>query len=99
MCIHPEANGEAFNCPVKALARQVIHICENGRDHKALLSTFYLDGVRYNVTGDDISKGLKMAATMLNYPSTWGIPIKRVDTHSLRSRGTNALALSGYSDT
>ena len=40
-----------------------------------------------------------MTATLLQYPSTWGIPIDRVDTHSLRSGGANALALSGYSDT
>ena len=40
-----------------------------------------------------------MAATLLNYPSTRGIPIERVDTHLLRSGGANALALSGYLDT
>ncbi len=96
--VHQEANGEAFNCPVKALAHRVIHICENGGDQKALLSAIYVEGVRYDVTGDDISMGLKMAATLLYYPSTWGIPIKRVDTHSLHSGGANALALSGYSD-
>ncbi len=99
VCVHQEANGEASNCPVKALACQVIHIRENSRDQKALLSAIYVKGVRYDVTGDDISKCLKMAATLLNYPSTWGIPIERVDTHSLRSGGANALALSGYSDT
>jgi hypothetical protein len=76
VCIHQEANGEAFNCPVKALARRVIHICENEGDHKALLSAFYLDGVHYDVTGDNISKGLKMAATLLHYPSLRGIPIE-----------------------
>jgi hypothetical protein len=70
VCVHQEANGEAFNCLVKALARGVMHIRENGRDQKALLSAIYVKGVRYNVTGDDISKGLKMAATLLNYPST-----------------------------
>jgi hypothetical protein len=63
------------------------------------LQRIYVEGVRYDVTRDDISKGLKMAATLLNYPSTQGIPIERVDTHSLRSGGANALALSGYSDT
>jgi hypothetical protein len=60
---------------------------------------FFCEGTRYDVTGDDISKGLKMAATLLNYPSTRGIPIERIDTHSLRSGGANALALSGYLDT
>ena len=36
---------------------------------------------------------------MLEYPILKGIPIKRINTHSLRSGGANALALSGYSDT
>ena len=40
-----------------------------------------------------------MAATLLHYPTTRGIPINRIDTHSLRSGGANALAMSGYSDT
>ena len=39
-----------------------------------------------------------MAAIALDYPSQKGIPIDRVDTHSLQSGGTNALSLSGYSD-
>ncbi len=76
VCVHQGANGEAFNCPVKALDCRVIHIRENGGDHKALLSTFYLDGVHYNVTGDDVSKGLKMAAMLLHYPSSRGKPIE-----------------------
>jgi hypothetical protein len=46
-----------------------------------------------------ISKGLKMAATLLQYPSTRGIPIARIDMNSLGSGGANALALSGYTDT
>ena len=52
-----------------------------------------------NVSGDDISKGLKLAAQILQYPTTWGIPIERIDTHLLRSGSANALALSGYSNT
>jgi hypothetical protein len=99
VCVHQEANGEAFNCPVRALAHRVVHLRENGGDTKVLLSAFYVDGTRYDVTGEDISKGLKMAATLLHYPTTRGIPIERIDMHSLRSGGANALALSGYSDT
>ena len=64
-----------------------------------MLSAFYKDGSCYDITGEDISKGLKMAATLLHYPTTRGIPIERIDTQSLRSGGANALALSGYSDT
>jgi hypothetical protein len=39
-----------------------------------------------------------MAATLLYYPSSGGIPIDRINTHSHWSGGANALALSGYSD-
>jgi hypothetical protein len=46
-----------------------------------------------------VSKALKAAATVLEYPTAKGIPIDRFDTHSLRSGGSNALSLSGYSDT
>jgi hypothetical protein len=66
VCVHQEANKEAFNCPVKVLACQVIHLRENGGDHKSLLSTFYLDRIHYDVTGEDISKGLKMAVLLLH---------------------------------
>ncbi len=46
----------------------------------------------------DIRKSLKHAATILNYTVTKGIPIDRVNTHSLRTGGANALSLSGHSD-
>jgi hypothetical protein len=49
------------------------------------------------VTNSDISKAIKVAATMLDYTDR-GIPIDRVDTHSLRGGGANALSLAGYSD-
>ena len=46
-----------------------------------------------------MSQALKGAAWALKYPTTKGIPIERINTHSLRSGGANALALSGYTDT
>ena len=58
-----------------------------------------MDGVRLDVTAENISRALKSAAAELQYPTTKGILIKRINTHSLRSGGTNALALAGYSDT
>jgi hypothetical protein len=99
ICIHQEANGESFNCPVRALARRTIHLREHKAGGKTLLSSFFHQGNCYDVCGKDISKGLKLAATILQYPTTWEIPIERINTHSLWSRGTNTLALSGYSDT
>ncbi len=55
-------------------------------------------GARFDVMDNDIQTSLKTAATLLSYPMTKGIPIDRVDTHSLCSGGANALSLSGYSD-
>ncbi len=64
-----------------------------------MLSSFCHQGNCYDVCGEDISKELKLAATILQYPTTRGIPIERIDMHSLWSGSANALALLGYSDT
>ena len=50
------------------------------------------------MTDKDMSRALKIAAACLDYHGRKGIPVDRVDTHSLRGGGANALALSGYSD-
>ncbi len=96
VCVHQEANGEEFNCPVRALAQRVLHLRMNGAVGTTLLLAVYQNNIRSDVTGEDITRGLKMAVTLLQYPSSRGIPIARIDTHSLRSGGANALALSGY---
>ena len=99
ICVHKEANGEPINCPVWALTRRVLHLWEYNADGKTLLSAFFHLGICYDVSGDDTSKGLKLVAQNIQYPTTRGIPIKRIDTHSLWSGGTNTLSLSGYSNT
>jgi hypothetical protein len=76
MCVHKEANGESFNCPVRALARWVLHLHKNNAEKKTFLSAFFSDGARYDVCSEDISRALKMAAIILQYPITWGIPIE-----------------------
>ena len=38
-------------------------------------------------TAEDASKHLKLTAGLLNYPTCRGIPVERVDTHSLRGGG------------
>jgi hypothetical protein len=48
---------------------------------------------------EHISAALKVAVRALAYPILKCIHIERINTHSLRSGGANALALSGYSDT
>jgi len=45
-----------------------------------------------------MGKSLKFAAGALDHPAAKGIPIDRIDTHSLRSGGANVLALAGYLD-
>jgi hypothetical protein len=99
VCVYQEANGDAYNCPVRALGRHYLHLRSNGASATAFLSTFWLDGIQLDVTAENISRALKLAAAELHYPTAKGIPIERINTHSLRSGGANALALAGYSDT
>jgi hypothetical protein len=71
-----------------------------GVNAKTYLSVYHDDeGKRGNITNEDISRALKAAATVLDYSNAKGIPIDRINTHSLRSGGANALSLAGYSDT
>ncbi len=52
----------------------------------------------YNVTDDKISNALKWATATLQYPLYQGIPIKRINTHSLRIGGACALAPNEFSE-
>ena len=99
VCVHQEANGELDFCPVRGLGRRYLHIQQHCTSQKCKLSAYFENGVRRDVTADDMSEGLKIAAASLDYPSLKGIPVERINTHSLRSGGANALALAGYSDT
>ena len=100
VCVYHEANGDSMHCPVRAVARRYLHLRSRGADAKTFLSAYYDDtGKRSDVTNEDVSRALKSAATVLNYPTAKGIPIDCIDTHSLQSGGANALSLAGYSDT
>lgn len=100
VCIHQEHNGDIYHCPVRALGRRFTHIRANTSDiHSTYLSTYFPQpNARHDITDKYTRATLKLAAIALDYPSRCGIPIDRVDTHSLRSGGANALALNGYSD-
>ena len=74
------------------------HIRACTADASTFLSAFFVGTARFDVTDGDIRRSLKQAATALRYPEYKGIPIERIDTHSLRSGGANALSLAGYSD-
>ena len=50
------------------------------------------------INSENMSAELKFAATVLNYLYLKGIPIDRVDTHSLRYGGSNAPSLAIYSE-
>ena len=101
VCIFHFANGDEFLYPVRALARRYIHIRTHMKGDKRFntcaLSAYFVNGARKDLTDKDVRESLKMAAARLGYPER-GIPISRVDTHSLRAGGANALSLNGYSD-
>jgi hypothetical protein len=97
VCIHQEHNGEELACPVRALGRRYLHIRGHSSDPTTFLSSYFVDKGHFDVTDRNISAALKMAALVLAYPSR-GFPIDRIDTHSLRSGGANALSLAGYTD-
>ena len=57
-----------------------------------------MEGKIKELNADNMSAALKFSTTVLNYPYLKGIPIYRVNTHSLRYGGANALLLAGYID-
>jgi hypothetical protein len=71
-----------------------------GANMKTFLSAHYDDkGQRSDITNEDVSKALKAAATVLDYPTAKGILVDHIDTHSLQSGSANALSMAGYLDT
>ena len=100
VCVYQEKNGNPYSCPVRAVGRRFLHLRTHKSGPKEFISTWWDDNGRpRSVTAEHMSRSLKLAANMLHYPSAKGIPIQRINTHSLRSGGANALSLAGYSDT
>jgi hypothetical protein len=98
VCVYQETNGDKIFCPVRAIGRQYLHLQANGATEKTIILAYYHEGKRFDVMSDHVSVALKTAAIALKYPILKGIPIERINTHSLRSGSANALALAGYSD-
>ena len=96
VCINHEHNRDEVFSPVRALGRRILHLREfGGGDWQNLpLSTVFLKGEPIQVTDKAIRLAIKTAATALDYPSR-GMPIERIDTHSLQGGGANALSLAG----
>ena len=84
VCIHQEANGCDYFCAVRALGRRVCYIRKHTADRDTLLSAYWVDGARYDVTDGNMREGIKAAAETLCHPETRGTEIDDVDTHSLR---------------
>jgi hypothetical protein len=100
VCVYHETNGDEWHCAVQALTHCYLYLLMMGATATTFLSMYFdSDKTRRDITNEDISRALKVAATLLDYPTAWGIPVDRIDTHSLRSGGANALSLAGYSDT
>ena len=99
VCVYQECNGDLLHCTVWALGQWYLHLRSHRATKKTIISAYYHDGKHFDVTSDHISLALKLAVKSLEYPILKGIPIERINTHSLRSGGTNALALAGYSNT
>jgi hypothetical protein len=83
VCVYQQHNGEPLWCPVRALARRVIHMQKHNAVGKDYLSAYFVNGTCKDVTAEDISKHLKLAVGLLHYPTRKGIPIERVNTFSL----------------
>ena len=97
--IHHEWNGDDILDAIRALGRRYCHIRQHmNNDWSTLLSAVFTNAGRVDVTDKDVSQSLKTAAKVLQYPELKGIPIERVNTHSLRIGGANALALAGYNE-
>jgi hypothetical protein len=71
-----------------------------GADAKTYLLVYHDDkGKHGDITNEDISRALKAAGSVLDYPNAKGIPIDQINSHSLCSGGANVLSLAGYLDT
>ena len=97
VCMSQHDNGLGDKSPTVAIAKRYIHIRQHTKSDKELLSAYFVKGKRKDVKDSDIRAALKLAATALDYEGTRGIPTGKIDTHSLRVGGANALSLNGYS--
>ena len=98
VCIHQQKTGDKILCPVRALGRIILEIRDITESKTEWLSAFKGEKGIQHVVAKDISQAIKFAAGKLDYPGKRSMPIDRIDTHSLRAGGANALSLSGFSE-
>jgi hypothetical protein len=96
ICVYQEANGDDTHCPIQALGRRNLHLRHHGATAKTFWLAYFNKRQHFDITLQDISVPLELAATILDYPATKGIPIDRIDTHFLRCGGANTLSRYYY---
>ena len=94
MIHHSKATTSVKFCPVKALARRLIHLRDNNAKQTDLLSTYWDHLGKAHITDEDIRRALKAAVLKLGLSSN-GITPDRIGTHSLRAGGAMALKFAG----
>ena len=96
--IHHECTG-ADTSPVKALARRVYQIIQDGGSKDSLLCDYYdQDSEQWSsITADQMRQLIKTTVTKLDLKAR-GIVAELVGSHSLRSGGAMALKLHGIDD-
>jgi len=84
ICIHHESNGDSVFDPIRALGRRVLHIRDHAPgDGSVFLSAVFHNNTLTNVMDKNIRAALKLPVAALENPTTRGIPVDRIDTHSL----------------
>ena len=83
--------------PCESAGAQVRAHSAHDRRRRSMLCAFWDEVGKGHITDTQVRFTVKMAAKALKYPER-GIPLNRVDTHSLRSGGACALKLSGRDD-
>ncbi len=69
VCVYHEMNGDEWHCSVRALARCYLYLRTMGATATTFLSTYFEDEkTRRDITNEDVSRALKVAATLLDYP-------------------------------
>jgi hypothetical protein len=87
-------SGDADLCPVRCIARRIIHLRRNFASPNTPLATAYLeDCITFSLRPSDITKTLKQAVTFLG--PTLGFLASDVSARSLRAAGANALLCGG----
>ena len=67
--IFHKANGKEFMCPGKTIGRSYCDIRHQGDGVGTYLSAYWVDGVRFDVTDQDMRKSIKATGRALKYPT------------------------------